>query len=228
MEHLWPRAALEQEVMPARRLRIRFLAGGAVLLPLLAQGHGCEFLFARLDVEPGGRLTLQMTADYGGNPMLPDEEAAKSALMDALRVRAAGEGRRLDELARLHFEKRGQWDPETPASFAPPEDGTPHRLLTATWSWHADVDALAFEVPRQNVHDVLLWTTHLRASEGDPKWMLLIGGESSPEIALVAAQDGGGWQRAGMIIAACFCLLGLWGAAVRSRKTRRGAQFPAT
>jgi len=47
--------------------------------PLSALGHGAEFLSAKLTLLPEAEVLLEVTADYGGNPLIADEAAAKQA-----------------------------------------------------------------------------------------------------------------------------------------------------
>lgn len=182
MECLWSRAALEQE-MSRRPLILFILSGGAVMAPLFAFGHACEFLVARLEVK-GDALQLEITADYGGNPLITDEAAASEAVRKILQVRSKGQGRTLEELAPLKIERRTDWDPQAPTTFSPAPDGQPHQLLTALWQWRADADELTLAVPEGSLHDVLLWTRDEHLPGKQAKWMMLIEGESTPQISI--------------------------------------------
>lgn len=153
------------------------------MVPLFVSGHACEFLVARLDVD-GEKLRLEITADYGGNPLILDEGAAREALAHTLQVKTAGRTLRLADLAPLKIEPRQQWDPQAPTAFAPAPDGQPHQLLTAVWEWQADVDELSLRVPDGNLHDVLLWTRSANLPGKGAKWMMLIEGESTSKIEL--------------------------------------------
>ncbi|HAL71651.1 MAG TPA: hypothetical protein DCP71_07745, partial [Verrucomicrobiales bacterium] len=143
--------------MSRRSLILFILAGGAVMAPLFAFGHACEFLVARLELN-GDALHLEITADYGGNPLIADEAAAREALQKILQVRSRGQGRTLEELAPLKFERRAEWDPLAPTAFAPAPDGQPHQLLTALWQWRAGVGELSPPPPQGHPPPVLLWT----------------------------------------------------------------------
>ncbi|MBB5035927.1 hypothetical protein [Prosthecobacter dejongeii] len=169
--------------MSHRSLILFILAGGAVMAPLFAFGHACEFLVARLEVK-NGTLQLEITADYGGNPLLADEAAAREALRKILQVRSKGQGRTLEELSPLKMERRTDWDPQAPTAFAPAPDGQPHQLLTALWQWRADVADLTLAVPEGSLHDVLLWTRDEHLPGKQAKWMMLIEGESTPQISI--------------------------------------------
>ena len=177
--------------MPSRRPIITLLAGGAVLAPLLAFGHACEFLAAGLQVTPAGEVELQITADYGGNPMIADEEAARAAVLSILRVEHGGRTSALGDVAPLRIERRSQWDPATPASFSPPPDGQEHQLITATWRWRPDAPEIRFKVPDGSHHDVLLWRREADPQPGaETKWTLMIAGDQSPVIVMPQKNPG--------------------------------------
>ena len=73
-------------------------AGGAILAPLCVFGHGAEFLSAKLTLLPEAEVLLEITADYGGNPLIADEAIAQEALIDPVRLRR---GESLVPLAEL-------------------------------------------------------------------------------------------------------------------------------
>ena len=169
--------------MIRRLLQLTILAGGAVLGPLPALGHGCEFLLARVEAVEG-RVRLEITADPVGNPLLADEAAAVAAVRGSLQVRTEAGLRPLAELAPVRVEMRDRWDPEAPSFQSPPMEGEPHRLLTAVWEWRTPAEQVVFAVPRGNLHDVLLW----RPARDEPaQWRLLIEGESGPVILVPRA-----------------------------------------
>jgi len=151
------------------------------MAPLLAFGHACEFLVAKLEVKDGV-VQLEITADYGANPMLADEAAANEAVQRILQLRVKDQTEPLQELAPLIFEHRKQWDPATPASFSPPPDGQEHQLLTGIWRWQPEAKEIALSVPKGCPNDVLLWTTAEHLPGKQVQWMLLIEGESTPVI----------------------------------------------
>lgn len=184
MERLRTHSALEQEVISRRNI-FQSLAGGVILAPLLVFGHACEFLSARLTVlDTSRQVELRITADYGGNPMLPDESAAHAALQETLRVEHDGKTSKLSELAPLEIRKATQWDESMPASIAPPPDGQSHQLLIATWRWEPDSPEITFSVPKASVHDILLWR---RLPQEETKSMLLIAGDRSIPLPMPSA-----------------------------------------
>jgi hypothetical protein len=184
--------------MIRRTVQLAMFAGGAVLGPLPALGHGCEFLLARVEAREGW-VRLEITADPVGNPLLADEAAAVAALRGSLQVRTGAGLRPLAELAPVRVETRDRWDPEAPSFQSPPAADEPHRLLTAVWEWRPPAEEVAFAVPRGNLHDVLLW----RPARGEPAlWRLLIEGETGP--AIVVPRAAGfpiGWLLFGLVFA---------------------------
>lgn len=206
MERLRSCAALEQEVI-RRESRPVQSAGGTIWVPLFSWaysvirhsvfvilfsplfvfGHACEFLVAKLEVKPD-RVILEITADYGGNPLIPDEATARDAVKNIFEVYLGGQVRRLEDLEPLRFEFRTQWDPETPASFAPPPNGQDHQLLTGIWNWPPHTDFITLAVPKKNLHDALLWTKDEKLPGKDARWMLLIEGDKTPEIRVTPEQ----------------------------------------
>lgn len=169
--------------MIRRLLQITILAGGAVLGPLPALGHGCEFLLARVETREG-IVRLEITADPVGNPLLADEAAAVAAVRGSLQVHTEAGLRSLVELAPVRVETRDRWDPEAPSFQSPPVEAEPHRLLTAVWEWRPPAQQVAFAVPSGNLHDVLLWRP---AGDEPAQWRLLIEGETGPVIVVPRA-----------------------------------------
>jgi len=182
MEQVGPRAALEpEEIMTALRFSIILAAGGAVLAPLCALGHGMEYLVAKVTLLPEAWVRLEVTADFAQNPMISDETAARDALRDPLRVQEGGVSVPLPEKGR-RIERREGWADLAPAAIFPiPEDGAQHDLITATWEWQAAESALVFELPKGRLHDVMLWMDEKQKA----KWMLLLPGDQSKAIALM-------------------------------------------
>lgn len=190
--------------MIGRLLQFTILAGGAVLGPLPALGHGCEFLLARVDAREGG-VRVEITADPAGNPLLADEAAALAAVRSSLQVRMQDGLRPLADLAPVRVETRDRWDPEAPSFQSPPATDASHRLLTAVWEWRTPAEQVVFAVPRGNLHDVLLWRP---AGHAPAQWRLLIEGESGPAIAVPrAAGFPLAWLLLGVI---CTGLAGGW------------------
>ncbi len=157
------------------------------MLPLLAYGHGMELMQARMDWQDNGSLRLEITADYGGNPMLNSEAEARDALQDILRIDVDGTEHKLKELAPLKLNRRDQFDPTSPMPPPPEAAGTKHQLLTAVWQWQPPAGwSVRFKVPKGSIHDVLFW----RHEGADlPQWRVLISGDSTPAMQAPQAVD---------------------------------------
>lgn len=187
-----------------RHLRITILAaGGAVLAPLCALGHGLEFITAKLTLLPEATVQLEVTADYAGNPLVADESAAREALANPLHVRQGGDWVSLNDMSRPTVTMHSDWGACAPPSLPPAPPEAEHALVTATWRWQHPDEFVSFAVPKGNMHDVFLW----QEGEGDPaagpKWMLLLAGDVTKELKLKPRQ---GWMvplglAAGLLVA---------------------------
>jgi len=158
-------------------------AGGAVMAPLCALGHGAEFLSAKLTLLPDAEVLLEITGDYGGNPLIADESIAREALSDPLRLKYHEALVPLAELADVNITQHDNWGEFAPASYLPSDtEGQPHTLITAAWRWRSETPEIVFEMPKGKLHDVLLWTRDQTNPEAPSKWMLLLAGDRSKAI----------------------------------------------
>lgn len=170
-------------------------AGGAVLAPLCAFGHGAEFLSARLTLLPDAEVLLEVTADYGGNPMLADESAAREALADPVRLRQNDSLISLNTLGTAKISHHQNWADYAPAAYLPSDskDGD-HSLITSAWRWRSTEPEIVFEMPKGKFNDVLLWTQDQAHPESSPKWMLLLAGDRSRPIPIQQTPWWRGWM----------------------------------
>lgn len=168
-----------------RRVRsiLILAAGGAVLAPLCAFGHGAEFLSAKLTLLPDAEVQLEITADYGGNPLIADEAAAKESLLDPIRLRSGDTLVLLSKIAAASISQHSNWAEFAPASYLPSDtESQTHSLITASWRWRSETPEIVFEMPEGKLHDVLLWTHDETNPAAPPKWMLLLAGDKSKAI----------------------------------------------
>ncbi|MBV6499737.1 MAG: hypothetical protein CJBNEKGG_02200 [Prosthecobacter sp.] len=155
---------------------------GLLAHPSSSQGHGSEFIVARLAVQaPDRAVSLRLAVDYLSNPLVPDEAAAEKALRNALLVLHDGKATPFAQLAPLKLEAVDGWDDTIPASLIPPPDGEQHRMLVASWQWRPDSPEIAFGVARGNRNDVLLWRL---TDRGEAKSVFLLGGDTSPPLSI--------------------------------------------
>jgi hypothetical protein len=180
-------------------------AGGAILAPLCVFGHGAEFLSAKLTLLPEAEVLLEVTADYGGNPLIADEAVAKEALIDPVRLRRNESLVPLAELSAASITQHDNWAEFAPASFLPSDtEAQPHTLITAAWRWRSSEPEIVFEMPKGKMHDVLLWTRDQTNPDAPPKWMLLLAGDRSKAISVHWPPW---WQRWQMVMASSVFVL---------------------
>lgn len=173
--------------------------------PLHVFGHGAEFLSAKLTLLPDAEVLLEITADYGGNPLIADEAAAKGALLDPIRLRREETLVPLAQLASVRFSQHNNWAEFAPASYLPSEaESQPHALITSAWRWRSETPEVVFEMPKGKIHDVLLWTRDETNPDAPPKWMLLLAGDTSKAIAVHWTPW---WRRWQTVMASCVLLL---------------------
>lgn len=214
MEFAGSGAALECEEVRGWR-RAALVGGGVVMAPLLASGHGVEFLLARLELLPG-KVRVEVTADCEGNFMLPDRAAACEAMGRLFEVGREGEGARVrwDALAPLRFEERTKLDETAPLPPDPTWAGREHALVTGVWEWvPAAGERFQLAVPKGEPVDTLMWRVEAGAAEGVPvKWKMLISGDETEWMGPVGVAAGMRW---GWLLGSVVALVGMWW--VRSR-----------
>lgn len=178
-----------------------------LLLPGVLWAHGSEFLGAKLRVLPSRELVLEVTADYGENPMIASREEAREALLHLLSLEVAGGKRLLRELAPLAFEERKQPDADSPL----PTDATgkAHQLLTAIWRWRPpeELEAVRFQVPEAVNHATVFWLEEPGVQKEKKKWSMLLGGDSTPPVVLPKVTDSRLWAVFAAIICAIVAFL---------------------
>jgi hypothetical protein len=152
------------------------------VLPMQAVGHGAEFLLAKLSFDEECRATLEMTADYGDNPMIAGQDEARAALADMLRVEVGGVWQRLSEVSPVSVELRSQLDLSSPMPYAADANNTPHELLVARWQWLPTSASVRFKVPKGGKHDVLFWRAKELGNAEPKQWNLLIAEDVTPSI----------------------------------------------
>jgi hypothetical protein len=218
MECVRSGAALEREKVRRYRIGILF-CGGVMMAPLLASGHGVEFLLTRLELLPG-RVRVEVTADCEGNLMLPDREAARAAIQRLFVVGSEGGAERKlwTELAPLRFESRTQLDVTAPLPPDPTWTGRAHDLLTGIWEWQpAKGERFQLAVPQGEPMDTLLWRVEAGAAPGaEVKWKIMITGDETEWLEPVAV-GWGGWMVAGWVSGVVLVLGGVWGVVRRRR-----------
>ena len=167
-----------------RRLRQACLLGGAIVLPLFVSAHNGEWLLAKLTIGPDGGLTLRVTADAEANFHISDEASLAREAKELLLLDDGQETRPWADLAPApRFDRTDRLDPEAPLGHAPEELARRYNLLQATWRWPDPPARFTLRVPEKSPHTVILWLVDERRPKGDPRWVMLIGGDESPLIA---------------------------------------------
>lgn len=201
MEFAGSGAALECEEVRSWR-RAVLIGGGVVMAPLLAFGHGVEFLLARLELLPG-KVRVEVTADCEGNFILPDRAAACEAMGRLFEVGREGVEMRVrwGELAPLRFEDRTKLDETAPLPPDPTWAGREHALVTGVWEWvPAAGERFQLAVPKGVPFDTLMWRVEAGAAEGDEvKWKMLISGDETEWMEPVVAAGRWWWCVVGVL-----------------------------
>lgn len=172
-------------VLTRRRLRLLYVS---LIFPIAgyapkARAHGTEFLLGKLTLSPG-TLRLELTADCEGNPMIADRTEAASVLPAVLQIRSGDSTRPLPDFAPVSLENRTKFDETAPLPPGAFDNSIDHQLLTAVWQWRPDQRAVRFEVPKDCNHTVLLWVIDSEKPKDEPRWMMLLSGDATPEIKL--------------------------------------------
>ncbi len=169
-----------------RAFQFAIISGAAFVLPLFAWAHGSEFLTAKALLLRDGGVQLEVTADYGDNPMITNEDEAKIAVTNALRWQCEGNVA-ANSLVAPKLEKRTQPDPSSPLPVDPLSKDQAHSLLTAIWQLHPSAPSISFKVPEGSSPSVILWMQHEAQPNEKPRWVMLVSGEQSPAISLTHA-----------------------------------------
>ncbi len=169
--------------------------------PASLLAHGSEFLGVKLRVATTRELTLELTADYGENPMISSRDEAEAVLRNQLEAEVGGTFAPISQLSTLALEDRDKPDESSPL----PTDtsGAPHQLLTAVWRWNPPTEAaqVRFRVPADVKCTAVFWLDEPGVAPDQRKWSMLIGGDVTPAIPLPSLQHSWLWPQ----IAVIFC-----------------------
>jgi hypothetical protein len=158
------------------------LLSAAFLAAVPAFAHTGDFILAKAAPIPGGGLLLEVTADYGNNPLFSTEEEAREAIRHCLQIESRGTQLPLETVAPFVFEKRSEPDPDCPLPKTGADTEETHWLLTGRWQGRPESPQALFSAPKQSPHSVVLWTA---PEPGKPtRWAMLLGGDQAPPIVL--------------------------------------------
>ncbi len=168
-------------------LRQTCLLGGALLLPLFVSAHNGEWLLAKLTIGREGGITLRVTADAEANFLIKDRADLAREAKGLLLLNDGKETRPWADLAPAPtFGQTDRLDPAAPLGHTAEELTRRYTLLQATWRWDDPPAKFTLRAPEQNPHTVILWLVDERQPQGEPRWVMLIGGDESPLIQLSA------------------------------------------
>jgi len=206
-----------------RALRQLAATGGALLLPLFASAHNGEWLLAKLTTHAEGGVTLRVTVDAEANFLIKDQAALVREAKTLLLVNDGKGTRPWSEVApEPTFELTDRLDPAAPLGHTPEELARRYTLLQATWRWAEAPPRFTLLSPEQSPHTVILWLDDERWTKGEPRWVMLIGGDESPLI--VAAPAAGAGRAGSAVTLIAWLALGLVAAlVVRKAIARRPA-----
>ena len=167
-----------------RRAAQYFLLGVLAALPSLAHGHGAEFLFAQLTFCRDGACELKLTADYVGNPLIQSEEEARTIITHLFQIREGELITPMQKIGAPTFTKHTRLDPTTPEFQSAGNVESENHLITGHWRWRPQAPTFTLEIPRDQYHDALLWTTdEQQPPEPQNRWVMLLSGDVSPLLA---------------------------------------------
>ena len=182
-----------------RGLRSACLLGGASLLPLFASAHNGEWLLAKLTIPASGEVSLTVTVDAEANFLIKDRADLAREAKELLLLNDGKETRPWSEVAPTpSFGTTDRLDPTAPLNHTPEELARRYTLLQATWHWDDPPAKFTLRAPEKSPHTVILWLVDERQPKGEPRWVMLIGGDESPLIEAdrsIKDEDRPWWQR---------------------------------
>ena len=159
-----------------------WVAALALLPAVPAAGHGVEWALLRLDWLPEGRLRLESTVDFGGNPLLNDAEEARDQLSRLVEMAGAdGVWHPWAETADLQWQNLQAWDADAPlgaVSVGGPQSPAQHQLLSVKWEGTAPQGELLLRVRKGSWLDALLWEYQPGVPREDRRWRILVAGDA--------------------------------------------------
>lgn len=168
-----------------RGLRSACLLGGASLLPLFASAHNGEWLLAKLTIPASGEVSLTVTVDAEANFLIKDRADLAREAKELLLLNDGKETRPWSEVAPTpSFGTTDRLDPTAPLNHTPEELARRYTLLQATWRWDDPPAKFTLRAPEKSPHTLILWLVDERQPKGEPRWVMLIGGDESPLIQL--------------------------------------------
>jgi hypothetical protein len=166
----------------------RLLLFLALVWPHSVLAHGSEFIGAKCSRTSAGLVCLEITADYGDNPMLTSRAEAADAVTNNLEVWQAEHWTPVAELAPVVLEERSTPDASSPL----PTDssGKPHQLLTGLWTWQPPPEMpLRFRVAEDVNYATIFWIHEPDVPKEKQKWAMLLSGDATPELPEIKRKE---------------------------------------
>ncbi|MEI6870765.1 MAG: hypothetical protein WCL08_00645 [Verrucomicrobiota bacterium] len=195
----------------ARHLLGAGVIAGVLLSSVPSEAHSSDVLLARLRLQNGPELTLEVTADVQGSSWLRHAPNPVEVLAAGLRVvLPSGRSWSLGELGKPAVTLHQGFAPPAPVPITF-EQGEPiPELLTATWVWRPSESPVRIEVPLANPNSVLFWKTEPGIEEPSKGWQILVSGDRSQEVFLPVNPSPLRWDwkaYTALIVAGCGLLL---------------------
>ena len=169
----------------------RHLSGAGVIAGMLLacapqmMAHSSDVLLARLRLQNGPEMALEVTADVQGSSWLRHAPNPVEVLGAGLRVvLPSGRSWSLGELGKPAVTLHQGFAPPSPVPITF-EPGEPiPELLTATWVWRPSESPVRLEVPLANPNSVLFWKTEPGSEAPAAGWQIMVAGDRSQAVSL--------------------------------------------
>ena len=161
------------------------VAAALLILSVPAYPHAGEFILAKF-IPGKGRLTIEITIDCTGHPLIRSEAEAHQTLSKTLILISGDHSRQIGEIAPLRFERRTSIDPETPIPKDVHDTERPHQIVTAHWQSDLPPGSITLQNAPDSGQSVILWQPSSTPGE-QPRWTMLVPGDTSPPIAIQPA-----------------------------------------
>ncbi len=175
------------------------------------EAHSSDVLLARLRLQNGPEMALEVTADVQGSSWLRHAPNPVEVLGAGLRVvLPSGRSWSLGELGKPAVTVHQGFGPPSPVPITF-EPGEPiPELLTATWVWRPSESAVRLEVPLTNPNSVLFWKTEPGNEAPAAGWQVMVAGDRSQEVRLPVEPSPLQWNwkaYTALLVAGCGLLL---------------------
>jgi hypothetical protein len=159
--------------------------GGAILAPPFACAHSADTTLARVRLRQSPEVSIEITVDRHQNPHLQGVEDIARSLGETLRIHLpSGKNWGLGELGKPVFSLSSGYESPSPVPLGHNGLEQTPELTTLTWTWRPSESPIRISVAPQSPHTVLLWSVGPEDEQPHPGWRILLGGNSTPPIAL--------------------------------------------